>query len=207
MPLAQLCLGKLGTPGPGDFIPGYCNSFFNDCVQEICADPVPPLGSKGLPSNQLVCRDDDPLCDFGATTGDHACTFHFSLCYNVTEHRFPCKFTGVVDYVHLNKPSEDHPNSALDIATVAEFERVLVDLGGTIQSSVKGHRSVVFNPPLTKPDVCTETASIRVPLLAAGGSFRAGKLKVRIRAVQGNDPATGKPGHYDGDLIEFLCQP
>jgi len=191
---AQHCLGV-----PGDFIPGYCHSFFNDCVQEICAIPAPSTGTKGLPSNQLVCKDDDPSCDFGPP-GDHACTFHFSLCYNVTlERRFPCKLTGSISYVHLNKPSEDHPNTGIDIATVAEFERVLLGLGGMIGSE-KGHRSVVFNPPLTKPDVCTDIASIRVPLINSRGNFRQGKLKVRIRAVQTSGP-------YDGDDIRFFCQP
>lgn len=198
VPFAQLCLGKLGTPGPGNFIPGYCNTFFNDCVQEICADPVPSPGIKGMPSNHLVCKDDDPSCDFGPP-GDHACTFHFSLCYNVTEHRFPCKFSGSIAYVHLVHPSEDNPHTGFDLATVAEFERVLTDLGGTAQT-VNGHRSVIFNPPLTMPDVCSEVASIRLPLVSAGGGFRAAKYKLRIRAVQ-------SVGHYDGDDVNLLCQP
>jgi len=185
---------------PGDFTPGYCHSFFNDCVMEECGVPPPSPGSKGLPSNQYVCKDDDPSCDFGPP-GDHACTFHFSLCFNVSlERRFPCKLTGSIGYVHLNKPNEDRPNSSTDIATVAEFERVLVGLGGTVQSAPNGHRSVVFNPPLTQPNECTELASIRVPLINSRGNFRQGKLKVRVRAVQTSGP-------YDGDDMRFLCLP
>jgi len=192
---------------PDDLIPGFCNTFANDCVQEFCPFPASTSQFKGLPSNHLVCKDDDPSCDAGASTGDHACTFRISMCLNVTqERRFPCKYTGVITGAHVTNPPEDRPGSATDQANLAQIEGALIKVGGKV-ASPNGRRSIVFDPPLDRPDVCTDFTFIRVPLLSTPSGFMPGKLKLRIRFFQGNDPATGKPGYHDGDQLDFTCNP
>ena len=71
-----------------DLIPGG-GSLHNDCTQEWLTDSSPSPDRRGLPAKRLECTDDDPTCDFGATTWQ-ACTFHVAMCFNATEQRFAC---------------------------------------------------------------------------------------------------------------------
>ena len=52
----------------------------------------PALDRKGVPSIKQSCRDGDPACDFGTTSGE--CTFHVWLCANNNDPRLPLCTTG-----------------------------------------------------------------------------------------------------------------
>src|SRR5207249_4984816 len=113
------------TPTPtvdiSSLIPGGARA--NDCTHEWLPDPVPAPGRTGFPANRLQCSDDDPLCDFGAT-GDKACTFHVSLCFNIAESRFACSPSDV-GRVQLLRPREDLPPDATDSANRDALEAAL----------------------------------------------------------------------------------
>jgi len=69
------------TTCQNNLIPGG-GSVKTDCTHEWLTDPSPRLNRRGLPAKRLECTDDDPSCDFGATTG--TCTFHVAMCFNAT---------------------------------------------------------------------------------------------------------------------------
>lgn len=69
------------TPPP-NIIPGRGS---NGCLVEWFTDPATLPGSSGLPVHVLTCTDDNAACDFGATIGDNACTFHVAVCLNVAD--------------------------------------------------------------------------------------------------------------------------
>ncbi len=199
---------------------------------EFCSRPGPPLDSNGVPINPtfLTCFDDDPLCDFGATPGDTTCTFRIALCFDITDRRIPCKSTGMVERVHLNSPREERPATTTDVSNRDALEAVLEALGGVlgghcgnrgslgnscIQSSDcdtapgRGNgkcvgRDVVFNPPLTTPNVCSGFAEIKVPLRRGRGTAR--KL-LRIRMTPPKDAVTNLRPPQDGDRLQLVCKP
>ena len=212
-----------------DEIPGYCNSEVNDCVQEFCMrQPIPP-NKAGLPAAVLKCKDGDPTCDFGPPN-DNACTFRLALCYNVKDTRISCLQGGAVESVHFNRPQQENPKTVTDTATRDALEQVLIQLGGTLRGVCNNPdltkqrtycttdadctsgkkcsgRYVVFNPPITGIDTCTQYASIKVPLKSAGPhrpGFSRGRTVLRIRAFP---PSNVTPSRHDGDRIELICQP
>ncbi|MFQ5668157.1 MAG: hypothetical protein ACE5I7_17215 [Candidatus Binatia bacterium] len=193
------------TPTPGcleridDLIPGYCTSLRNDCFHEFCTRPLAPPRHNGLPSNSLVCKDDDPSCDFGPP-GDRTCTFHVAFCFNVQllDFRRPCRATGPVRRVHLTQPNEGRPRTAAGLANRDAVEAALMRLGGTLDNST--FRSVIFQPPLTDA-VCTDFVPIKVPLrVRRSGAARSTHGKVRVRVFPPN-------GGRDGDQLRFRCNP
>jgi hypothetical protein len=124
------------TPAP---IPGWGK---NACMLEWFTDPATvEVRWNGLPARHLTCTDDNPQCDFGAATGDNACTFHVALCLNVADTRLSCAPSDVVR-VQVLRPNEAEPNNATKTANRDALENALTALGGIVrgQCANRTHR-------------------------------------------------------------------
>lgn len=197
---------------PAGLIPGYCVSLKNDCVHEFCSPVNPPPVVQGvfagLPGRIITCKNDDPTCDFGPP-GDNTCFFRFAMCFNVKETREACVGTnGTVGKVGMRRPDFDHPHNDAERANVDDIQAALIALGGKVQHGGDGvHETVNFNPPITKPNVCTRFVSFQVPLRRARGALVQNRVPIRIRVFPAFDPVTFQTAKYDGDQLDLICTP
>src|SRR6185295_16352320 len=105
-----------------------------DCWHEWRTDPAPAVDPRGLPKRELKCTDDDASCDFGAATGDKACTFHVSLCFNIVDSRLikdgvqQCN-PDAIETLHLTKPKQSAPKDAVETAINNAFEANFLEVG------------------------------------------------------------------------------
>ncbi len=211
-----------------ELVPGT-GSRRSDCVHEWLTDPLPKRASSGIPLAQLSCHDDDPGCDFGASTGDAACTFHVASCLNVDERRFRdrtgaprCQPTDVVWVVWMG-PREADPRDDSDRLNRDALEAAFVTAGATVRQQCQpvgvepstpctssadcpGMRAcrtrfLFFNPPLTTTNHCTSFADVIVPLHRnAKGSLSAVSRTLRL-------VATSSTRTRDGDALRLNCLP
>lgn len=202
------------TPSPclkntDRLIPGYCNTRKNDCDHEFCTafPSVPTARFGGLPGTMVRCVDDDPTCDIGPA-GDHACTFHVALCFNVRDQRLPCYGLPPkgVSAVRLRRVD---PRKTVDVANRAALETALEGIGGVLKigPGVAGLRAIEFTPPLTAQDRCTSYADFKVPLRIAkqrGGFLPARKMITVITKHPNTGPKTTK---HDSDYLVMECVP
>jgi hypothetical protein len=178
--------------------------------------------------HRLTCTDDDPLCDFGATTGDNACTFHVALCLNVADTRLPCSPTDVAR-VQLVSPNEAKPRDSVATANRDALENALTGLGGAVRglcgnrgphkgqlctvnsdcNSTSGRsdgrcrgRFVAFAPPLSTDNSCTPFAPIRVPLRQTIEGIKAGNAALSVKAI--SDPSAAQKGR---NSLKLICKP
>jgi hypothetical protein len=205
-----------------NLIPGG-GSAGTDCTHEWLTDPSPSPDRKGLPTKRLECTDDDPSCDFGATTG--TCTFHVAMCFNATEQRFACTPSDV-QQVRLTKPAVK-PRDPVDAANRATLEDALAQLGGTVQGTCtrprlrrgqpcaansdcdsapgKGDgtcpRTVNFSS-LNAPYACTPFADITVPLGQTATGWRTRGKTLGLIAT----PSGGRRVQ-DRDSLTLVCKP
>jgi len=210
------------TPPPG-LIPGLGK---NACMLEWFTEPATVVGRNGLPVRQLTCTDDNPLCDFGATTGDNTCTFHVALCLNVADTRLRCAPTDVAQ-VQLVSPNEAKPKGAPATANRDALESALMSIGGTVgglcanRGPHKGQfctvnsncdstpgsgdgvckgRFVVFAPPLTTDNSCTVLAPIQVPLRQTTRGFETARATLIVTAIPG-------AGRREINELTLICKP
>jgi len=227
-----------GTPTPtmpcllSELNLGYCHSVHNDCVQEFCTSPAAGPVSSGLPGGRLDCVDDDPACDFGASGGDFACTFHLALCFNIAETRVPCVSSGAVEAVDLNHPSPLESHNQVDIQNRLALEGALAGIGaqqrGVCTKGQKGAycssaldcdsspgagdgschgRFAVFPVPLTDVNRCTTFADIKVPLKKTNHGYKMAAYPIRVSVRPAKDAVTGRRPVRDGDLLKLVCHP
>lgn len=201
---------------------GGTGSTSAECTLEfLMRQSFPPPAIPG--SRQTIsCRDDDPACDFGPATGDRACTFHVSLCFNVTvDSRFPCVVSSV-DRLSITDPGIIQ--GPINSPNRAALEDSVASLGGTINGtcirgvlgaectrslecdSVPGDgtgqcQSRIDFGPLERSNVCGSLAAIRVPLRsnATGTVFAAGSQVLEMTAI------TPSGTSNDSDVVQFLC--
>jgi hypothetical protein len=191
--------------GYAGLIPGYCHTEANDCLSEVCSYAVPPPGTNVLhPPNDIVCHDGDPSCDFSGGEGpDGVCTFKVSLCFNVTDLRFPCVLQDrQVTRVHFTDPAQGRPpRNATDQANLAALEAALLGLpGAAITSSPV--RSVLYTPALANGDICTAPVFFNVPLRQTPLGPRSRHKSIRYRVF----PTASSKG-VDRDILRLTCTP
>lgn len=152
-----------------------------DCALEWSITPVPPLNSKGVPTNKIVCLDNDPTCDADNTPGQ--CTFLVGACVNVVDGRFTCTPTDTQTYL-LKKPAAKD-DLRPDKNVFARDNRRNVDLGldGVI--------------PTAATNTCSAERPFVVPLKKG-----IKKATLQIQAV-----ATDGSLVSDKDTIKFTCAP
>ncbi|MCK6553091.1 DUF4215 domain-containing protein [Candidatus Binatia bacterium] len=198
------------TPSPclkntDRLIPGYCNTRINDCDHEFCTGfpAAPMVRFGGLPGVMVRCTDDDPTCDVGPP-GDHMCTFHVALCFNVQDQRLPC-FGLPPKGVSAVRLRRVQPSKTLDVANRTALENALFGIGGVLRVR-PGQRFVEFDPPLTAQDRCTTYADFKVPLrLSTGGGFRPGRKMITVTTKH---PKVGrKVTKQDSDYLIMECLP
>jgi cysteine-rich repeat protein/YVTN family beta-propeller protein len=201
----------------------------NACMLEWFTEEAATwVGRNGLPSRWLMCTDGDPQCDFGAATGDNACTFHVGVCLNVADTRLPCSPTDVAR-VQLLRPHEGKPKGATATANRDALETALTSIGGTVRglcankgphngqlcavnsdcASTPGSRDgvcrgrfVVFTPPLNTDNSCTAFALIQVPLRQTTTRFKKASAELSVKAI--SDPGAGQKGH---NSLKLTCFP
>jgi cysteine-rich repeat protein len=199
------CTPSQCTIDGGQMVPGYCATRKNDCQHEFCTamKPVETDRFGGLPGMDLVCTDDDPSCDIGPP-GDHACTFRVSLCYNVSDNRFPC--TTALDAVGFVRFRRASPRSPVDVANRNALEAAVVGLGGVLRvgRGVPGRRAVFFEPPLAEKDVCTAFASFKVPLRGSAPNY---KTRRKLLVTVADPPLNISRSKRDSDVLRLICNP
>ncbi|MCC6764910.1 MAG: hypothetical protein IT293_09625 [Deltaproteobacteria bacterium] len=153
-----------------------------DCALEWSISPVPPLDpKKGVPTNKIVCLDNDPACDADNTPGQ--CTFMVGACVNVVDGRFTCTPSNADTYL-LKKPSAKDATRP-DKNPFARDNFRNVDLG----------LDAAF--PTASTNVCSEERAFVVPLKKG-----TKKATLQIQAV-----ATDTGLVSDKDTIKFTCAP
>lgn len=153
-----------------------------DCALEWSISPVPPVDpKKGVPTNKIVCVDNDPACDADGTPGQ--CTFMVGACVNVVDGRFTCTPSDADTYL-LKKPSAKDATRP-DKNPFARDNFRNVDLG--LDALV----------PTASTNVCSEERPFVVPLKKG-----IKKATLQIQAV-----ATATSLVADKDTIKFTCAP
>jgi cysteine-rich repeat protein len=154
-----------GTPGskcttsctevvPPLRIPGG-GSKQTDCLLETSIDMQnPTLKRDGTPSNNQVCTDNDPACDFDPNPG--SCEFHVWLCFGGDDSRIACAADSVAS-IEVKKPSEKDQGAA------AALRQALLQRLGT------------FTLPLPAGERCTQR--VNVDVTAGKGQ---GKLSLKV---------------------------
>ena len=153
----------------------------------------------GLPDNYLACSHNDPICD--ATLGDDACTFTFSICFNLrsSENRFICSADGPVTEVRLDNPRAGAPRTAVDQENITAFETALANLGA--KAGGFNRRSMVFNPSM--PDgVCTGPIPFKVTLRQNSRTLTLSARKFSLKYL-----VYSASGALDVDRISYRCNP
>jgi len=218
-----------------ELIPGLPTSH-QGCFHQWATLPV-ALASNGLPAATLKCVDDDPSCDFGAQTGDKACTFRVGMCFNVNNPGPRNKTGGQactptdVRRVWLLKPAV--PQTTAGVANLQGLEQSMERLGGIAQTlctnngprrnqacaaaadcdSVPGaadgkcRPAVTFAPPLVTQPACTDFFDVVVPLRTGVNGTRRQTTVLTLATVPSNDPVTGQPLRPDTDSLKLTCQP
>ncbi len=213
------------STSPPGLIPGQGK---NACMLEWFTEPATVVGRNGLPSRQLTCTDDDPACDFGATTGDHACTFHVAMCLNVVDTRLRCTPSDVARVQFLS-PKEANPTGTWAPLSRDALENALTIIGGTVRGLCanrgphKGQlctansdcdstggsgdgvckgRFVEFTPPLNTDNTCTAFVAIQVPLKQTTTGFKAARAMLSVNVI--SDPVAREQGH---NSLTLTCKP
>jgi hypothetical protein len=197
-------------------------------VHEWLTQPVPPRLLSGVPNGTLVCQDDDPTCDFGAATGDGACTFHVAACVNVDEQRFRSRSGGPacvptdVAWIVLRSPREADPVDPSDVLNRDALEAALTTLGGVVRRQCQAlgvepstpcatnadcggrrqcrTRLVSFSPPSTAVGQCSTFADIVVPLRHTSKGLASATRTLHLTA-------TNSGGLRDTDTLKLTCRP
>ncbi len=152
-----------------------------DCALEWSITPVPPIDpKKGVPTNKIVCIDNDPACDADTKIGQ--CTFNVGACTRVTDGRFTCTATDVASYV-LKKPS-------LKDAARPDKNAFARDNQRNVDSVLA---AVV---PPGSANLCSDEKPFVVPLK------KGKKNTLQIQAI-----ATDSASATDKDGIKFTCMP
>jgi hypothetical protein len=152
-----------------------------DCALEWSISPVPPLDpKKGVPTNKIVCMDNDPACDADTLVGQ--CTFNVGACVNVVDGRFTCTPTDVTTYL-VKKPSTKDATRP-DKNKYAHDNRVTAD-------SALGDLA-----PTAATNVCSAERPFVVPLK------KGKKATLQIQGI-----TTDAGGVSDKDSIKFTCLP
>ena len=188
----------------------------NDCTFNVCGDGFVYTGVE--------------QCDDGNTTGgDRTCTFKVALCFNNEDARFACTPTDVAR-VQLLLPREAQPRDATDLANRNAIEAALVGVNGAVRgqctlpvsklhqlcsanadcdstpgsgNGVCATRFVLFEPPLSARNRCTDFALVQVPL----HNNRMSSRTIRLSATPSNDPVTGRKRAADTDALRLVCRP
>lgn len=129
------------------YVPGGAKKN-TDCWHEFRTDPAPLPDPRGLPKRELKCTDDDPSCDFGGTAGDHACTFHVRMCFNVIDSRLaddtgPLCAPDEIETIRLTKPKQSAPRDAAEVAIRDAFEAVFLGYGACVGGSCTKPSSMI----------------------------------------------------------------
>ena len=157
-----------------------------------------------------------------------SCTFRLSLCFNVVEKRFPCDWGGTLAKVRLRNPNP-LSNRQLGAKNGLALLAALEELGGVPEGKcfntgpTRGRpcygaaecdsavnsgdgrcigRTVLFNPPLTTPNVCTRPVDVIVRRGNGTGRFR-----VRVVVKSPVDPLTGGGPSGEHDVLGLVCAP
>ena len=208
-----------------ELIPGSDSHGATDCMQEWMTFPLP---AQSTDSAQLKvrCQDDDPSCDFGASSGDDACTFLVRMCFNVSDPRMATCTPSDIQRVRLTKSTRrkkigdgfvvellgmgaqvEHGS-----CTTATRRRGLPCTQDsdcdTVLSSGDGQcavHSLTFDPPLDVPSFCTNFVEVVVPLrFNSVGRPLSGSAVLGLRSIHNVSP---RRRISDRDALRLVCTP
>jgi cysteine-rich repeat protein len=198
-----------------------------DCEMELMPY-YQPVKVKDVPKNTVVCRDDDPSCDFGPTLGDKYCYFRVAFCANVTDPRFTCTPIDLAG-VRFTKPNfEKFPPSDVDLFNGQWLYQDFASVGGDLSRVCEvgpvgrpcsgdydcgaggkcGKLQFNFVPPLTTQNTCTTFGRVAVPLKEkVPGVLKQNSVTLKYKAYASKDPISGKPRNVDSDSLKLICLP
>jgi cysteine-rich repeat protein len=218
------------TLEPENMMPGGGSSK-TDCYSEFLTRPRPAVRFGKLDKG-LTCKDDDPACDQGKTTGDHACTFRVEHCFNLTDPRaVDCTSPGVWR-IGIQQPRDSDKTTQVEADNRGQVNLAYNNAGAAYGGHCTKPADVVgdfctedascdsnspgkcgplaweFAPPLTTADFCTQPIFVTVPLKPLGGGlYKKGVGKMALKVQPPNDPITDAPRPIDADKIKFTCNP
>jgi hypothetical protein len=176
--------GSTGACAAGDptCIPGQ-GPVGTDCLVETVV-----VGARGTPV--VRCTDGDPSCDANPAPGD--CGFTLRWCFNNADPRLHCTASGLT-------------RVAIRVAMkprVAARGLVSAAIGAVAQAAGGAPRatSVLFTPPFTTANVCTQPMTADVAVRGRAGHPKPGKAVV---TVAGKMSGRGR----DADRVRLVCQP
>ncbi len=193
--------------------PGLCTASFarsvcipgggpkkTDCILEWSAQPVPQAARNGLPKNQLICYEGDPLCDSDPDLGNRSCTFRVRFCINNQDPRLTLCQPTDVKTMELKKPNPRKPKDAADTANAALIE-AQVAAGGLGVTLMRGKTLVYSGNTNTLPNACSAEMELQVPLRQnLAGAYLAG---TRVFHLLAKTAANLR----DSDTLKLQCRP
>lgn len=176
---------------PLPLIPGS-GPVSNDCVMAWAIDPVPPL-VKGFPTEKVLCKENDPSCDFDDDRSK--CTLRVWMCVNESIPGKECVPPEVTEAFLLKKPRPDKPKDQVDAINAAVLEGAMQGLG----IDILRQKAVLFDGPgVTTPHTCTRRLDIAVPI-SPGRSVGKRLLKALAVGVSGENSVK------DVDKLKLFC--
>jgi DNA-binding beta-propeller fold protein YncE len=168
---------------------------------------LPLVDHRGLPGTRQRCTDGDALCDTdGVANGQ--CVLAVGVCFNVDDPR-PALSVGAsactpstVESWEILRPRPDR-GDPIRVANAAALRDVVEQLDETATAGpTDGH--VSFAPPLGRTSVCTNAASITVPLK---GTARNRRNQARIYMRTMTSPLPDRARIRDDDRLLLICEP
>lgn len=193
-----------------DLIPSTGTAGRN-CVAEWAVDNpqnTPFIDRRGQPNSRQTCADGDILCDADGIVNQR-CVFHVGVCLNVPDDRLLKRNGEVactpsdVEIWEVKRPRTDSTDP-VDATNAAALRDAVHALGiGT----VTGYRNerIIFAPPITAGDICTEMVELTVPLRGRNLE-RKGSKRIVMRSITTAPPGK-RYGTKDRDVLRLSCLP
>lgn len=171
----------------------------SDCVLEWQLAPSPARRGTGFPDNKLICWEGDARCDSDTSLTNRSCTFRVAACINNADPRMPTCTNSTPATWEVMKPNPVRVKTMTDAANLAALEGL--GGGGFGVSVVRKHGAIVHSgAPNPSPNLCTNFASIIVPLKQTRSGPRRFMSRFRVRATTDFQA-------IDTDLIRLECRP
>jgi hypothetical protein len=192
------------TPrGAGDLIRGNRRSPKNDrsgCqVEWLVANAATAIDRFGLPSQNQVCEDGDPSCDFKVHTPG-LCEFHVQVCLNNVDPSLPMCAQNGVGAVSLLAPrvrtGSGRDSNAMVAANVEALSSALEHLRDPSDPQARQ----IYSPPLDD----TQQGFCSAPFAIQAVASRGTRPSVTIKTRSGDDSRPRR--HISVSQLRLICK-
>jgi hypothetical protein len=153
-------------------------------VEWVVANPNNPPDRFGLPSQNQICEDDDPTCDFDADAPD-LCEFHVVVCVNNSDPHLSACIPNGISRLSVLAPQWKQARlpAARDILTADAA--TLQDALQHLRDPQHPEAGYVNAPPLDarQQNLCSAPFAIDVPLGVRSSRGRQGGISLIVRST------------------------